>query len=91
MNANDEKFDYVVSNTTFHYRAMATNLLSQEFFTLIREHLNEGGVFYFNTTKSDRAYRTIFESFKFGARFHSFGLGQIRRLLSMQNDLRKNF
>lgn len=75
MNANDEKFDFIVSNTTFHFRAMAATILSKEFFKLINDHLAEKGVFYFNTTGADRAYRTIFESFKYGARFQAFGIG----------------
>ena len=46
------RFDMIVMNTTLHWRGHATNILSMEFMALVREHLNPGGVFYFNTTDS---------------------------------------
>ena len=62
-------FDAVVSNTTFHFRANATNLLSVEFLELIRRHLNPGGIFFYNTTDSARVQRTGCATFAYGARF----------------------
>src|SRR5476649_179179 len=46
-------FDAIVSNTTWHFRASVTNLLSVEFLDLGRLHLNPGGIFFYNTTSSD--------------------------------------
>lgn len=46
------KFDFIVMNTTLHWRAHATSILSAEFMELARKHLAPGGVFYFNTTDS---------------------------------------
>ncbi len=64
LNRNpDEKFDAIVMNTTWHFRAHATNLLSVEFLQLVRAHLNEGGIALYNTTGSDRAQRTACEVF----------------------------
>jgi spermidine synthase len=54
----DRRFDAILSNTTFHFRASATNLLSVEFFDIIRHHLNPGGIFFYNTTGSSRVQRT---------------------------------
>src|SRR5262249_32236222 len=54
----DRRFDAVVSNTTWHFRASVTNLLSVEFLGLVRRHLNPGGVFFYNTTDSARVQRT---------------------------------
>lgn len=54
----DIKFDAVVSNTTWHFRANVTNLLSREFIALVGDHLAPGGIFYYNTTNSPRAQRT---------------------------------
>jgi spermidine synthase len=52
------KFDVIVSNTTFNWRAHTTNLLSREFLDLIRRHLKPGGVFFYNLTGSEEAQLT---------------------------------
>ena len=46
------RFDAIISNTTWHFRANTTNLLSAEFLGLIKSHLNPGGIFFYNTTDS---------------------------------------
>jgi spermidine synthase len=48
----EAQFDVIVSNTTWNWRAHATNLLSREFLELIRRHLKPGGVFFYNLTGS---------------------------------------
>jgi predicted membrane-bound spermidine synthase len=63
------RFDAIVSNTTWHFRANTTNLLSLEFLNLIKGHLNLGGIFFYNTTDSDRVQRTGCLAFAHGARF----------------------
>jgi spermidine synthase len=63
------RFDAIVSNTTWHFRANVTNLLSEEFLGLVRGHLNAGGIFFYNTTDSDRVQRTGCLAFPQGARF----------------------
>jgi spermidine synthase len=65
----DQRFDAIVSNTTWNYRANITNLLSSEFLELARRHLNPGGIVFYNTTNSDRVQRTACRAFQFGARF----------------------
>jgi spermidine synthase len=65
----DRRFDAIVSNTTFFFRANTTNLLSSEFFDLIKAHLKDDGIFFYNTTNSGRAQRTGCLAFGDGARF----------------------
>jgi spermidine synthase len=65
----DRHFDAIVSNTTWHFRASATNLLSVEFLDLVHRHLNPGGIVFYNTTESDRVQRTGCLAFAHGARF----------------------
>jgi hypothetical protein len=65
----DRRFDAVVSNTTWHYRASVTNLLSSEFLALVRRHLNPSGIVFYNTTSSARVQRTGCTAFPYGARF----------------------
>jgi len=65
-------FDAVIINTTFHWRAFATSLLSQDFFRLIKTHLKPSGVLYFNATNSLRVLRTAALSFADTFRYSSF-------------------
>lgn len=67
----DRRFDAIVSNTTWHFRANATNLLSDEFLRLADNHLAPGGVLYYNTTDSPRVQRTACLAFPYGARFRN--------------------
>ena len=70
--APTEKYDAVIMNTTFHWRANTSHLLSTEFFELVAAHLAPGGIFYFNATGSAAAARTACVSFSFGFRFGNF-------------------
>lgn len=63
LNANDEKFDAVISNTTYHWVSSASNLLSVEFLELVEEHMNPGAIIMLNTTGSARAVKSAFEVF----------------------------
>jgi spermidine synthase len=65
----DRRFDAIVSNTTYHFRANASALLSTEFLALARDHLKPGGVLVYNTTGSARVQRTGCLSFAHGLRF----------------------
>jgi SAM-dependent methyltransferase len=67
-----ERFDVIVSNTTFNWRAYTSQLLSTEFMELVRDHLRPGGLFYFNTTDTPSAFRSAFEVFPHGVRFLNF-------------------
>jgi spermidine synthase len=68
----DEHFDLILSNTTFHWRANVTNLLSLEFLKLVAAHLRPKGIYYFNTTGSTTALKTAMTAFPFGMRFRNF-------------------
>lgn len=68
----EEKYDLIVANSTYHWRDHSTTLLSTEFFRLIRQHLNPGGVYYFNTTESDETIATALDVFPHGMRIVNF-------------------
>ena len=68
----EQTFDLIVQNTTEHWRANTTNLLSQEYLVLIREHLRPGGGFFYNTTWSQDAFKTAFTVFPYGLRVLNF-------------------
>jgi spermidine synthase len=67
-----EKYDLIVTNSTYHWRNHSTTLLSREFYQLIRQHLNPGGVYYFNTTESEEAIATALSVFPYGMRIVNF-------------------
>ncbi|MBE7482191.1 MAG: fused MFS/spermidine synthase [Polyangiaceae bacterium] len=68
----DRRFDLIVMNTTWHWRAHITNLVSREFHEIVRGHLLPGGVFYFNTTWSEDVLRTAASGFPHALRVNNF-------------------
>jgi spermidine synthase len=67
-----ERFDVIVMNTTWHWRAHITDLLSEEFMQLARAHLAPGGLFYFNSTSSDDVQKTAATVFPHAMRVYNF-------------------
>lgn len=72
LRRSHEKFDLIVMNTTFHWRANITNLLSAEMMALVRDSLAPGGIFAFNTTNSFDAFYTAAEAFPHAYLFRNF-------------------
>lgn len=68
----DTRFDLVVQNTTFHWRANAGNLLSREYFADVRRHLNPGGIVSTNTTGSYDVLLTGRAVFGYAYRYVNF-------------------
>jgi predicted membrane-bound spermidine synthase len=66
-----ERFDAVVMNTTWHWRAHVTDLLSREFLEIVRTHLRPGGIFLYNTTSSPDALRTGAITFPYAMRVYN--------------------
>jgi spermidine synthase len=63
------KYDVIVMDTIYYWRAHATNLLSREFMELARAHLKAGGILYFNATHSGEVELTGMTCFPYGLRF----------------------
>jgi spermidine synthase len=68
----DERFDFIVMNTSFSWRANASILLSRDFLSLIRSHLNDSGIAYYNTTSSQKALKTGASSFPYALGVSNF-------------------
>ena len=68
----ERKFDFIVMNTTFNWRAHSSNLLSVEFLKLARAHLNPGGILYYNTTWSGEVLSTGIAEYPYALRVNSF-------------------
>lgn len=54
----DNRYDIIIMNTTYHWRAYGANLLSQEFLTLVKNHMNQHAIYAYNTTSSLDAFKT---------------------------------
>lgn len=65
-------YDAIVANGSYYWRDHSSYLLSAEFLELVRQHLNPGGVYYYNTTESDDAIMTGLHVFPYGLRVLNF-------------------
>ena len=72
LNRNKDKYDFILMNTTFHWRSYITNLVSSDFLKIIKLHLEPGGVVYYNTTGSWDIVYTAATIFKHVVKFSSF-------------------
>lgn len=68
----EARYDMIVMNTTFHWRAYITNLVSVEFLRLAQRHLNAGGIMTYNSTYSPDVVWTAREVFPFVRRYENF-------------------
>lgn len=68
----EERYDLIVMNSIHHWRANATNLLSSEFMTAARRHLNPDGIFYVNSTDSPEVLNTAASVFTHAYRYDNF-------------------
>ncbi|MGQ0614140.1 MAG: methyltransferase domain-containing protein [Planctomycetaceae bacterium] len=72
LHRHTETFDAIVQNTTHHWRAHATNLLSREYLEMVRAHLAPGGITYLNATGADAVARTALAVFPNVRRLRNF-------------------
>jgi spermidine synthase len=66
------RFDLVVQNTTFFWRANAGNLLSREYFAEVKRHLQTGGMVICNTTGSFDVLASTQAVFGYAYRYSNF-------------------
>ena len=69
MRNPSQRFDAIVMNTTFHWRNHVSSLLSMDFLEMARQHLNPGGVLFYNTTGSEDVVATGLAVYPFALRF----------------------
>jgi spermidine synthase len=68
----DARFDVIVMNTTWHWRAHAGDLLSREFLELARARMSPGGLLFYNTTGSHDVWRTALTVYPYALRVVNF-------------------
>ncbi len=69
---SNEKYDLIVMNTTWHWRAYSVLLLGQDFLTALRDSLAPGGIVAFNTTSSMDVFHTAAQTFPFAGLYSNF-------------------
>ncbi|MBF0144437.1 MAG: spermidine synthase [Magnetococcales bacterium] len=65
----DERFDAILMNTTWNWRAFSSNILSREFLELVKPLMNPGAVLMYNATGSREVQRTAALAFPHALRF----------------------
>ena len=68
----DRRYDLIIMNTTYHWRAYASNLLSEEFLRMIKRHMNPNAVLSYNSTWSPDVLKTATEVFNYAYLYNSF-------------------
>jgi len=68
----DNQYDLIIMNTTFYWRAYTSNLLSQNFLALIKQHMHANAILAFNTTGSPDALKTAVSIFKNAYLYQNF-------------------
>ena len=79
----ERRYDLIVMNTTLHWRAYTTILLSVESLSLMRRHLAAGGIMSFNTTGSPDALWTAGRVFPFVRLYGNFAYASDHDFASM--------
>lgn len=72
---NNNKYDVIIMNTTYHWRNQVNNLLSKEFIELCKKHLNTCGVMFYNTTESEDVKYTASHHFNYITTYANFVAG----------------
>ena len=74
------KYDMILMNTTWHWRAYSSNLLSNNFISMLKMHLNQDGVLFYNSTNSLDAYHTARNVFPFVYKYKNFVLASQQQI-----------
>lgn len=74
----NKKFDIILINTTWHWRAYSTNLLSADFLNIVKSKLNADGIIFYNSTMSSPVYFTANHVFPFVYKYKYFVLASMQ-------------
>jgi spermidine synthase len=71
-NHPEKKYDLIISNTTFNWRAYTTNLLSREFLLILKQHMQPNAILAYNTTDSPYVLMTAQNVFSYAFGYENF-------------------
>ncbi len=86
----ENTYDIILMNTTWHWRAYVSSLLSADFLTIIKKSLAEDGVVYYNTTGSLDAYHTAQNIFDYTYQYKNFVLASTDEVVLNSVDIQRN-
>ncbi|WP_372814635.1 fused MFS/spermidine synthase [Psychrobacter sp.] len=86
----DKNYDIILMNTTWHWRAYVSNLLSADFLSIIKQALAKDGVVYYNTTQSLDAYYTAQSVYDYVYKYKFFILGSNQPVVLNQTMIKNN-
>lgn len=87
----DEKFDIILMNTTWYWRAYASNLLSQNFLNIVKPHMKPDTILFYNTTQSADAYYTASKVFPYVYKYKFMVLNSMQPItLENHNNIQNN-
>ena len=87
----DKKFDIILMNTTWYWRAYASNLLSQDFLNIVKSHMKPKGILFYNTTQSADAYYTASKVFPYVYKYKFMVLNSMQPIaLEDHNNIHNN-
>lgn len=89
-NSKDKKFDIILMNTTWHWRAYGSSLLSRDFLELIHTKMHLNSLFFYNTTQSIDAYQTAYTVFPNVYKYKFMILSSLKPVQLEENTLAKN-
>lgn len=72
LQQHDARYGLIVMNTTWHWRAMITQLIAREFLLELASHLVPGGILFFNTTYSPEILKTTATVFPYIGTYGNF-------------------
>jgi predicted membrane-bound spermidine synthase len=88
------RYDLIFQNTTFHWRAYVSLLVSEKYLIEAKSHLNENGIMAINTTESPDISHTVAHVFPYNLQYLNFAYGSanpIRRQSNAKAVLEKCF
>lgn len=71
----DKKYDLIIQNTTYHWRANVANVLSYQYFKEVQQHMLPGAIMAINTTSSMDVVHTVNTAFPFAFSYLNFVYG----------------
>lgn len=86
----NERYDVILMNTTWHWRAYASNLLSKDFLHIVKNSLAKEGIVYYNTTQSLDAYYTAQNVFKYVYQYKFMLLASSSKVTISASTIQKN-
>jgi spermidine synthase/uncharacterized protein (DUF2062 family) len=72
LQQHNQRYDLIIMNNTFHWRAYSSNLLSAQMMALLQRRLAPGGLLAFNATGSANAHWTAAQQFHYSYRWSNF-------------------